>query len=619
MMAAAIAHRGPDDHGVWVDSNDGIALAHRRLAVVDLSSAGHQPMQSPSGRYVIAFNGEIYNHLELRRRVDTRVLSGVKWRGRSDTETFLCAIDFFGLGEVLQHAVGMFAFALWDRQDRTIYLARDRLGEKPMYFGWQHGVFMFGSELKALASHPSFNAEIDREALVLFLRHNYVPAPWSIYKGIYKLTPGTYVKLAIGDARERVGEHPQSERYWSLQGAIANGIDRPFVGDINETVEALHDTLVGAIAPQVTADVPLGAFLSGGIDSSTIVALMQAQSSRPVQTFTIGFEDPGYNEALHAKAVAQHLGTDHTELYASPRDALDVIPRLPSLYDEPFSDSSQIPTVLVSEMTRKHVTVALSGDGGDELFGGYRRYFRMRSLWRLLSPLPDPLRRLYKHLMAVAPAHWGSGIAILDKARKLADILNFQFPEELYHGLISHWKEPAGVVRKASEPPTKLSDPAMWPRAGELESRLMAIDTLTYLPDDILVKVDRAAMGVSLETRAPFLDHRVVEFAWRLPQSVKIRRGQGKWVLRQVLYKHVPRDLVERPKMGFGVPLSSWLRGSLRDWAESLLDERRLRTDGFFDPEPIRRKWLEHVAGRRQWDAYLWDVLMFQAWLDASG
>ena len=390
-MADAVVHRGPDDAGVWLDSDVGIALAHRRLAVIDLSVSGHQPMRSQSGRYVIAFNGEIYNHTELRHQLDVRFPNAIAWKGSSDTESFLGAIECLGLMKALQDAIGMFAFALWDRQERTLYLARDRLGEKPLYFGWQNRVFMFGSELKALVAHPSFEREVDREALVLFLRHNYVPSPWSIYKGIRKLAPGTYLRLTIGTKRPRVGELPEPKCYWSLQDAITIGRERPFGGDANEAVEALHDVLVDAVVPQIAADVPLGAFLSGGIDSSTIVALMQAHSSRPVKTFTIGFDDQRYDEAMQARAVADHLGTDHTELYVSSRDALDVIPRLPVLYDEPFSDSSQIPTTLVVEMTRRHVTVALSGDGGDELFGGYKRYFRMPTIWTFLSPVPEAI------------------------------------------------------------------------------------------------------------------------------------------------------------------------------------------------------------------------------------
>ena len=616
-MADALAHRGPDDADVWLDGTAGVALAHRRLAVIDLSAAGHQPMRSRSGRYVISFNGEIYNHQELRHRVDARSGPVAAWQGASDTESLLAAIEHFGLAAALRYAAGMFAFALWDRQERTLYLARDRLGEKPLYFGWQNGVFMFASELKALACHPSFAGMIDREALALYLRHNYIPWPWSIYQGIRKLAPGSFVKLAFGDESSPAGELPEEERYWSLREVIEAGRERPFEGDAGEAVEALHEVLRQAVVSQVVADVPLGAFLSGGIDSSTIAALMQACSSRPVRTFAIGFDDPRYDEAAHAKEVANHLGTDHTELYVTPQDALAVIPSLPVLYDEPFSDSSQIPTSLVSAMTRRHVTVALSGDGGDELFGGYTRYFRTRTLWKILGPVPNWMRRLYRGAVAAFPAHWGRG-RMYDRACKVSDLLDFRMPEQLYLRLVSHWKSPASIVRHTSEPRTCLSDHEAWPDAPELESRLMGIDALTYLPDDILVKVDRAAMGVSLETRAPFLDHRVVEFAWRLPLAMKIREGESKWILRQVLYRHVPRNLVERPKMGFGVPLESWLRGPLEDWAESLLAESRLRDEGFFQPEPIRKRWAEHLDGSRRWDACIWDILMFQAWLDEN-
>lgn len=611
-MAEELSHRGPDDSGVWFDSDAGIALAHRRLAVIDLSEAGHQPMCSHSGRYVISFNGEIYNHVELRRKVEAAASSIIRWRGGSDTETLLAAIECFGLPNALKLSVGMFALALWDREDRTLFLARDRMGEKPLYFGWQSGVFMFGSELKALAVHPAFKSEVDRDALVLFLRHNYVPSPWSIYTGIQKLSPGMYAAVD-GNIADGL---PKTYRYWSLHEAIARGEERAVTGSSDEVVDAVYDVLAQAVARQIVADVPLGAFLSGGVDSSTIVALMQAQSSNPVKTFTIGFEDDRYDEARHARGVAAHLGTDHTELYVSAQHALDVIPKLPTLYDEPFSDSSQIPTSLVAEMTRRHVTVALSGDGGDELFGGYTRYLRMRDLCRILSPIPARVRRLCGRAITAVPAHWGGGVRLFDKARTLAELINYETAEQLYVGLVSHWRSPASIVRNALEPATRISDTVEWPKAAVLESRLMAIDALTYLPDDILVKVDRAAMGVGLETRAPFLDHRVVELTCRLPLSAKIRNRQRKWALRQVLYRHVPKELVERPKMGFGVPMAAWLRGPLRDWAESLLDERRLRLDGYFYPGPIRDKWTQHVAGVRQWDGCLWDILMFHAWLD---
>lgn len=616
-MADMIAHRGPDDSGVWIDGRAGAALASRRLAVIDLSAAGHQPMCSHSGRYVISFNGEIYNHHELRRRLDGRSGPVVRWTGTSDTESLLAAIEHFGLESALRFAVGMFALAVWDRQERALYLARDRLGEKPLYFGWQNGVFMFASELKSLARHPAFDRVIDREALTLYLRHSYIPGPWSIYQGIRKLAPGTFVKIGFGDTASPVGADMEPEPYWSLREVIASGRERPFEGDAGEAVEALHEALRQAVVSQSEADVPLGAFLSGGIDSSTIVALMQTCSPRPVRTFTIGFEEPAYNEAQHAREVASHLGAEHTEMYVSPQDALDVIPRLPLLYDEPFSDASQIPTSMVAAMTREHVTVALSGDGGDELFGGYTSYSRTRSLCRYLSPVPNWMRRVYQASIAAVPPRWGRN-RVYDRACKLSELIDLRVPEQIYYRLVSHWSSPAEVVRHTSEPRTLMSDHRAWPDAPDLESRLMGIDALTYLPDDILVKVDRAAMGSSLETRAPFLDHRVVELAWRLPLSVKIRKGKSKWILRQVLYRHVPRNLVDRPKRGFGVPVGEWLRGPLKDWAESLLHESRLRDEGNFHPTPIRKRWTEHVDGRRRWDACIWDILMFQVWLEQN-
>ncbi len=618
-MADTIAHRGPDDSGVWLDETIGVALAHRRLAVIDLSATGRQPMISQSGRYVISFNGEVYNHMEIRRRVDTIFPNIIVWKGTSDTESILTAIECFGLAETLQHSVGMFAFGLWDRQERILYLARDRLGEKPLYFGWQNQVFMFSSELKAMACHPSFVGVVDRGAVALFTRHGYIPAPWSIYEGIQKLAPGAYLELSVGRGAQCCREIPESKRYWSLQHAIERGTERPFEGDTSEAVDVLHELLRQAVVSQAIADVPLGAFLSGGVDSSTIVALMQAHSSRPVRTFTIGFGEHHYDEAVHARKVAELLGTDHTEMYVSPQDALNAIPRLPVLYDEPFSDSSQIPTALVAEMARKHVTVALSGDGGDEVFGGYARYSWARNLWRLLSPVPYVIRQIFQRTIAMIPSHWPSS-GTVGKARMLSDILDYQFPtvEQLYLLLVSHWRSPTMVVDQVDEPRTRLSDRSMWPNASETEGRMMAIDTLTYLPDDILVKVDRAAMAVGLETRTPLLDHRVVEFAWRLPLSVKLRGGQGKWILRQVLHSYVPQKFVERPKRGFIVPIESWLRGPLRDWSEALLDERRLRLDGFFRVEPIRERWGEHISGVKQWDRCLWDILMFQAWLDEN-
>ncbi len=626
-MGQAIAHRGPDDAGVWFDANTGIGLAHQRLAIIDVSAAGHQPMVSPSGRYVIAYNGEIYNHMALRRQLSVGNLAGPDWRGHSDTETLLAAVQAWGVRGAVERAIGMFAFALWDRRDATLTLCRDRLGEKPVYYGWQGDHFLFGSELKALRTHPAFRADIDRNALALLMRHNTIPAPYSIYRGVHKLLPGTLLTVSLQD------REAQAQRYWDVRHVVAQGLANPFAGSPDDAVQALDTLLRDAVERQMAADVPLGAFLSGGVDSSLVVALMQAQSARPVKTFTIGFDEQAYNEAPHAKAVARHLGTDHTELYVSAQQALDVIPRLPLLYDEPFADASQIPTFLVSQMTRRHVTVSLSGDAGDELFGGYTRYVMAEHLWARLSRLPVGVRQLCARLVrAASPMAWNRLLGpvqgllphhmaqanIGDKLHKGAGVLAAGSAMELYRMLVSHWQAPGDIVLGATEPPTILTDTSLQPRAGEAVHQMMALDLLSYLPDDILVKVDRAAMGVGLETRVPMLDHRVVEFAWSLPLHYKLRHGVGKWPLREVLARYVPKALTERPKMGFGVPLDSWLRGPLRDWAEDLLSETRLHREGFFDPVPVRQKWREHLSGQRDWHYHLWDVLMYQAWLQAQ-
>ncbi len=624
-MAVALSHRGPDDVGYWCDPQVGIGLSHRRLSVVDLSPAGHQPMASENGRYVIAFNGEIYNHLDLRRDLET---SGAapSWRGHSDTETLLAALGAWGIKAALKRCVGMFAFALWDRESRTLVLARDRMGEKPLYYGWQGKVFMFASELKALRAHPAFRGEVDRDVLTLFLRHNYVPAPYSIYKGIAKLQPGAYLKLAATDS---AGVLPRLIFYWRAVDAAR----QPVREDLDDAtaIDELDAGLRRAVGGQMVADVPLGAFLSGGIDSSVVVALMQAQSSRPVKTFTIGFHEKGYNEAGHAHAVAAHLGCEHTELYVTPEQAMAVIPCLPELYDEPFADSSQIPTFLVAQLARQHVTVSLSGDGGDELFGGYNRYFWASRIWRALGPAPHALRAgVARAITRLSPGAWNhlfdaARFAVPsrlryanpgDKLHKLAEMLAARSPEEVYLYLVSQWKQPADLVPGAAEPPTILTDRRCWAPLERFESRMMYLDQMSYMPDDILVKVDRAAMGVSLETRIPMLDHRLVEFAWQLPMRMKIRDGQGKWLLRQLLYQYVPREMIERPKMGFGVPIDAWLRGPLRDWAEGLLSVERLAREGYFNPEPIRAKWQDHLSGRRNWAYYIWTVLMFQSWLE---
>ncbi|HYF48424.1 MAG TPA: asparagine synthase (glutamine-hydrolyzing) [Planctomycetota bacterium] len=626
-MTDRIRLRGPDDSGAWADAEAGVVLGHRRLSIIDLSPLGHQPMASADERFQIVFNGEIYNFAELRRELEAL---GHKFRGHSDTEVMLAAFVQWGVHDSLKRFVGMFAFALWDRRERKLTLARDRMGEKPLYYGWQGKAFLFGSELKALRAHPSFNASVDRGALALLMRHNYVPAPYSIFQGISKLKPGAFLEL---EASKTPGSEPVVREYWSLRDAAARGLAEPFNGTEAAATDELDRLLRQSVEGQMVADVPLGAFLSGGIDSSTIVGVMQALSSRPVKTFTIGFHEEGYNEAVHAKAVAQHLKTDHTELYVTPEEARAVIPKLPEIYDEPFSDSSQIPTFLVCELARRHVTVSLSGDAGDELFCGYPRYEAGFTLWRKVGWMPRPVRSGVGALVAVAPT------SLLDRAlswqnpelgktlrrrptnsrwKAVSEVLKSRGFEDLYKGLMSHWKHPTELVPGSQEPPTALTDEKQWPAAPDILQRMMYLDMVSYLPDDILAKVDRAAMGVSLETRVPLLDYRIVEFAWRVPLSMKRREGKAKWLLRQVLHRYVPRELIERPKMGFGVPIDVWLRGPLKDWAESLISESRLMQEGYFSAQIVRQRWNEHLSGSIDWHYHLWDVLMFQAWLDAS-
>jgi asparagine synthase (glutamine-hydrolysing) len=524
----------------------------------------------------------------------------------------------------------MFAFALWDSATRRLHLARDRLGEKPLYFGWFGRTLLFGSELKALRAHPAFSAEVDRGALALYLRHNCVPAPYSIYRDVWKLPPAT--SISLGSDSRHDGQ-PRFLPYWSLREVAERGMARPVTTPTPQLIDDLEVLLADAVGLRMEADVPLGAFLSGGIDSSTIVALMQQQSSRPVSTFTIGFAEAAYDESQAAAAVARHLGTDHVELRLTPKEILDVVPRLPDLYDEPFGDSSQIPTVLVSELTHRHVTVSLSGDGGDELFGGYNRYIWCPSVWRKIAGVPPAVRRgggavllkvpqrSWDRLFSAAGPALPKGLQVRLpglKVHKLAEVLPAHDMIGMYRTLASHWKDPGSVVVGATEPTSLLNDPASWPVVDDPVSQMMYLDAVTYLPDDILVKVDRASMSVGLEARVPFLDHRVVEFAWGVPLQAKLHDGQGKWLLRQVLARHVPPALTDRPKMGFGLPLGDWLRGPLRGWAEDLLSETRLSGEGFFDPKPIRKLWAEHLSGRGDWPYHLWDVLMFQSWLAAT-
>jgi asparagine synthase (glutamine-hydrolysing) len=619
-MADQLAHRGPDDSGSWADPAAGIAFGFRRLAIMDLSEAGHQPMKSASGRYVIVFNGEVYNSSELGAELKSK---GYSFCGHSDTEVMLAAIEEWGLEAAVQRFVGMFAFALWDRVCRTLHLVRDRFGIKPLYYGRVGSDFVFASELKAVRQHPGFGGEIDRDALALFMRLSYIPSPHCIYKGFHKLQPGYILSLKSANSS------PSLHRFWSATEVARQGIESPLQLDDEEAIEQLHDQLLAAVRLRMIADVPLGAFLSGGVDSSLVVALMQAQSNRPVKTFTIGFDEDGYDEATYARGVAEHLKTDHTELYLSHKDALDVIPSLPQMYDEPFGDSSQIPTFLVSKLARSSVTVSLSGDGGDEVFGGYNRYVNTRRIWNAVKNVPAPLRRAFGNsILAFPPADIDRTFHALrsvlprkmqppapgHKAHKLADLLGSESPRAIYYKIVSNWDDPTVVVTNSCEPGTVRDLIAGETFGKNIEVVMMLTDTLTYLPDDILTKVDRASMATSLEARVPLLDHRLFEFAWRLPFQLKVRNGTGKWIVRQVLEKYVPTQLIERPKMGFGVPIDSWLRGPLRDWVEELLSAQSLSDHGLLQRQPIRQKWQEHLSGARNWQYLLWNVLSFQDW-----
>jgi asparagine synthase (glutamine-hydrolysing) len=653
-MSNALRHRGPDSSGQWVDESMGFAFAHRRLAIIDLSFAGHQPMASKLNQYILAFNGEIYNHLEIRTELEaifslsSNEIASLDWRGYSDTETLLAAFEVWGIEATLKKTVGMFAFALWDTQNKKLHLARDRFGEKPLYYGWTGAgddrAFVFGSELKALRAYPGFNNKVCRQALMQYMRLSVVPAPMSIYEGINKLEPGCLLTLSAvslgnevrGDAQEGGKEIKQ---WWSLAQTLSDG-EKSQIADESEAVDALDKQLKESIRLQSLADVPLGAFLSGGVDSSTVVAMMQHQSNSPIKTFTIGFDEAGFDESPYARAVAEYLGTDHYEMRVSAQMAQGVIPTLPSMYDEPFADSSQIPTHLVSKAAKEQVTVSLSGDAGDELFGGYNRYFWGPRVWNCLRWMPFTARyalgaaievvpvsgwdALAKPVNAILPVRRGI-VRAGDKAHNLASRLqHVQNLDDLLKSLATVWHDPADVVR-TQEGPSELLPPAPSDALSiegimDLDpvARMMFIDSVTYLPDDILCKVDRAAMACSLETRVPFLDHRVAELAWRLPMHMKVRGTTGKWALRQVLYKYVPKELIERPKAGFAIPLGQWLRGPLRDWAEALLSEQRLQSEGFFYAKPIRTAWIEHLAGTRDHTSKLWTVLMFQAWLEAQ-
>jgi len=606
-MAVAISHRGPDSAGVWVDSNVGIALGHRRLAIIDLSEAGHQPMISRSGRSVIVYNGEIYNTADLRTELAAK---GCEFRGHSDTEVILEACELWGVKATCQRLIGMFSFALWDRASKKLLLTRDRLGIKPLYWGFNQGTLFFGSQLKSFISHPHFKSELDTGALTSYFRFNYVPTPYSIFKEIQKLPAATLLTI---DANGQVSD----TLFWDFKTVVQQGLSARSVQSESELVEELDVLLRDAVKRRMIADVPLGAFLSGGIDSSTVVALMQAQSSSPIKSFSIGFSEEAYNEAKYAAKVAEYLGTEHHECYLSALEAQAIIPELSNWFDEPFADVSQIPTFLVSKIARQHVTVSLSGDGGDELFAGYNRYLLGHRIWQKLTLLPMWLKKMGSGgIRKIDAKYWDKLNTFLprglcpplmgDKAYKLADLLMMPDRQAFYCSLVNIWDQPANLVLGAEETP-----PYPWrePQGIHFENaieEMQFLDTLTYLADDILTKVDRASMAVSLEGRVPLLDHRVVEFAWRLPLEMKVKNGIGKRILRQVLNRYVPSPLIDRPKMGFGVPIDQWLRGPLREWAEDLLSENHLRQQGILDPVIIRQRWLAHLSGQRNWQYSIW-------------
>ena len=624
-MCDSIITRGPDAFGYWIDPEESVFLGHRRLSILELSDAGKQPMTSANKKFVIIFNGEIYNHLLIRQEIEKQI-GTINWRGLSDTETILAGFELWGVEKTIQKLIGMFAFAVWNTQEKSFTLGRDRVGEKPLYYGWlsdneNKTVLVFGSQLKSIRKHPAFNSEIDRNALSLYFRHNYIPAPHSIYKGIYKLEPGTLFIVSDSSVDGKI------IKYWSAESVAKEGVLNPFEGTLSDAVTELDSLLNNAVKLQMISDVPLGAFLSGGVDSSTIVALMQSNSSKAVKTFSIGFTDEMYNEAKYAKQVAQHIGTEHTEMYVTPQQAMNVIQELPEIYDEPFSDSSQIPTYLVSKLAKSQVTVSLSGDAGDELFCGYNRYSFTKKLWNNLNYLPMGLRNgLAQTLSSISPDKWNNLFKSLpfvnnhqnigDKIHKASGILTSKTINDLYFGLISHWSSPCDLVINSVEPSRIYESYSSLLNVLDDVQKMMFLDTITYLPDDILAKVDRAAMAVSLETRVPFLDHRVVEFAWSLPQKYKMNNGVSKLALREVLYNYVPKNMIERPKMGFGVPLGDWLRGPLKSWAEELISEDRIRKEGLLNYDLIKDKWDDHMSGKRNWAYHIWDVLMFQSWYE---
>jgi len=621
-MISDLAHRGPDDEGLWLDLKAGIGLGHRRLAILDISPTGHQPMTTSDGHFAIAYNGEVYNFAELRQELEKK---GHAFRGTSDTEVILASINEWGIIKAVKRFTGMYAFAIFDVEEHKLILVRDRLGIKPLYYGWaSDGTFLFGSELKAMRNWPGFNNSLDIDALTLFLRHNYIPAPFSIYQGIYKLPPGSILSI---DQKGVLNREVKLENYWSVSEVFAHGALDPWVGSTDEAIEALEELLTKSVRYRLVSDVPLGAFLSGGIDSSTVVALMQKVSTTPVHTFSIGFTNPEYNEAPHAKRVAAYLGTKHTEFYVTPEDALAVVPELPRIWDEPFADSSQIPTYLLSRLAREHVTVVLSGDGGDELFCGYPRYFLTRRLWKLRKKIPYPLRVCWLSILDLIPEEvlenslrrtrglfrWLGAQKHPGKLiPRLKELLRANRFEEFYGWANSHILPEKGFISGKDRLAPEFFN-TYFP-ADDLWAIMSLLDLKTYLPEDLLTKTDRASMAIGLEARVPLLDHKVVSLAARFPSGLKVRNGKGKWILRQILYRHVPKELVDRKKMGFGIPISEWIRGPLQEWAEDLLNDASTKGKGYLKMETVHRLWREHKNGKYNHQYILWNILTFLAW-----
>lgn len=619
-MNDRLIHRGPDSEGYWCNFDSEIFMSHRRLSIVDLSFSGTQPMISKSSEFTIVFNGEIYNHLEIRQEIK-KINPGISWKGTSDTETLLASLDFFGIENTLKRLTGMFSFALWSNKTKTLTLARDRIGEKPLYYGWQGSgmarSFLFGSELKALREHPSFENSINRNSVNLFMKYNNVPAPNSIYKNIYKLMPGNFLQISLANQEFKIIQ------YWSLAQIASNAFNNPIFDTDNNIINNIESILKNTIKQQMIADVPIGAFLSGGIDSSSVVALMQNQSNQKINTFSIGFEEKNFDEAKNAMKIAKYLGTNHNELYVSSKEAMSIIPSLPIYYDEPFADSSQIPTFLVSRLAKKNVTVSLSGDGGDEVFGGYNRYYYADKYLNICNRLPGRLSNILKNfILGISVQTWSTIFSTLkinnnfgEKLYKVAKIIEEKNFYRVYDFLISNWGNPESFVLGTENnniDSKYILDPPLQPYDSAIQ--LMILDMLNYLPNDILTKVDRASMGVSLETRLPFLNHELIEYMIRVPKKFKINNGIRKWALKKILNKYIPEKLVNRSKSGFAVPIDAWIRGPLREWTDSLINEKNIKSEGFLNYNEIDKKWKEHKSGKKNWHHELWAVLMFQSW-----